>query len=124
MPMYELVLWHQGNEDVRITDQPVSVGQTVVIDKVRWLVEAQDLPPRSERSSAVYLFAPRREFFQSKHQTPLARLELRWPRVPTSAEHRRECHYRTRWRHALLLSIVSATLLAIAQQPDKASLVA
>lgn len=42
--MYELVLWFQGTEDVRITDQPVSVGQTVLIDGIKWLVEAQDLP--------------------------------------------------------------------------------
>ena len=33
--MYELVLWFQGHEDVRITDQPASVGQTLVIDDIR-----------------------------------------------------------------------------------------
>ena len=44
MPMYELVLWHQGNEAVRITDQPVSIGQTLSIDSIQWLVEAQVLP--------------------------------------------------------------------------------
>jgi hypothetical protein len=44
MPMYELVLWFQGNEDIRITDQRVSIGETLVIDNRRWLVEAQDLP--------------------------------------------------------------------------------
>jgi hypothetical protein len=44
MPMYELVLWHQGNEAVRITDKPVSVGQTLLIDDITWLVEAQELP--------------------------------------------------------------------------------
>jgi hypothetical protein len=42
--VYELVLWFQGKEDVRITDQPVSVGQTLLIDDIKWLVEAQDLP--------------------------------------------------------------------------------
>jgi hypothetical protein len=44
MPMYALVLWHQGDEDVRITDQPVSIGQTLSIDSIQWFVEAQDLP--------------------------------------------------------------------------------
>ena len=52
MPMYELVLWHQGNEDVRITDQPVSVGQTLVIDKVRWLVRPRSRQPAFLRAGA------------------------------------------------------------------------
>jgi hypothetical protein len=42
--MYELVLWHQGNEAVRISEEPVSVGQTLVIGDIKWLVEAQELP--------------------------------------------------------------------------------
>jgi hypothetical protein len=33
--MYELVLWHQGNEAVRITEEPVSVGQTLLIDDIK-----------------------------------------------------------------------------------------
>ena len=54
MPMYELVLWFQGNEDLRITDQRVSVGQTLVIDNIRWLVEAQDLP-RDPNATARFI---------------------------------------------------------------------
>ncbi len=56
--MYELVLWHQGNEDVRITDQPVSVGQTVLIGKVKWLVEAQNLP-RDPNATARFICSRR-----------------------------------------------------------------
>jgi hypothetical protein len=44
MPIYELALWDQGSEAVRITDKPVSVGQTLLIDDIKWLVEAQELP--------------------------------------------------------------------------------
>lgn len=56
--MYELVLWFQGAEDVRITDQPVSVGQTVLIDGIKWLVEAQDLP-RDPNAKARYICSRR-----------------------------------------------------------------
>ena len=56
--MYELVLWFQGTEDVRITDQPVSVGQTVLIDGIKWLVEAQDLP-RDPNARARYICSRR-----------------------------------------------------------------
>jgi hypothetical protein len=58
MPMYELVLWFQGNEDIRITDQPLSVGQTVVIDNFKWLVEAQDLP-HDPNATARYICSRR-----------------------------------------------------------------
>jgi hypothetical protein len=56
--VYELVLWFQGTEDVRITDQPVSVGQTVMIDGIKWLVEAQDLP-RDPNATARYICSRR-----------------------------------------------------------------
>ena len=56
--MYELVLWFQGNEDVRIVDQPVSVGETLVIDGIKWLVEAQDLP-RDPTATARYICSRR-----------------------------------------------------------------
>jgi hypothetical protein len=56
--VYELVLWFQGKEDVRITDQPVSVGQTLVIDDIKWLVEAQDLP-RDPNATARFICSRR-----------------------------------------------------------------
>jgi hypothetical protein len=56
--MYELVPWHQGNEAVRITDRPVSVGETVLIDDIKWLVEAQELP-RDPRATARYICSRR-----------------------------------------------------------------
>jgi hypothetical protein len=56
--VYELVLWFQGKEDVRITDQPVSVGQTLVIDDIKWLVEAQDLP-RDPNAKARFICSRR-----------------------------------------------------------------
>ena len=56
--MYELVLWFQGKEDVRITDQPVSVGQTLLIDDIKWLVEAQDLP-RDPNATARFICSRR-----------------------------------------------------------------
>jgi hypothetical protein len=56
--VYELVLWFQGTEDVRITDQPVSVGETVLIDGIKWLVEAQDLP-RDPNATARFICSRR-----------------------------------------------------------------
>jgi hypothetical protein len=43
MPMYELVLRFQGNEEVRITDSPITIGQTLLIDNREWVVEARIL---------------------------------------------------------------------------------
>ena len=68
MPMYELVLWHQGNEDVRITDQPVSIGQTLSIDSIQWFVEAQDLPHDPNAAARLCLFSSRRDFLESRHR--------------------------------------------------------
>jgi hypothetical protein len=56
--VYELVLWFQGNEDVRIVDQPVAIGQMVMIDGIKWLVEAQDLP-RDPNATARYICSRR-----------------------------------------------------------------
>jgi hypothetical protein len=58
MPTYELVLWFQGDEDVRFIDAPVSVGQTVVVDNIKWLVEAQDLP-RDPNATARFICSRR-----------------------------------------------------------------
>jgi hypothetical protein len=56
--MYELVLWHQGNEAVCISEEPVSVGQTLLIDDIKWLVEAQELP-RDPKATARYICSRR-----------------------------------------------------------------
>jgi hypothetical protein len=58
MPTYEVVLWFQGHEDVRTIDQPLTVGQTVLIDDIKWLVEAQDLP-RNPASTARFICSRR-----------------------------------------------------------------
>ena len=56
--MYELAFWHQGTEAVRITDKPVSVGETVLIDDIKRLVEAQRLP-RDARATARFISSRR-----------------------------------------------------------------
>lgn len=58
MPIYELALWDQGSEAVRITDKPVSIGQTLLIDDIKWLVEAQELP-RDPKATARYVCSRR-----------------------------------------------------------------
>ncbi len=68
MPMYELVLWHQGNEAVRITDKPVSVGETVLIDDIKWLVEAQELP-RDPKAAARYICSRRAATSSNRNTT-------------------------------------------------------
>jgi hypothetical protein len=65
VPRYELVLWFRGNEDVRITDQPASIGQTLVIDNIKWLVEAQDLP-RDPSATARYICSRRAATFANR----------------------------------------------------------
>jgi hypothetical protein len=69
VPTYELVLWFRGKEDVRITDKPVSIGQTFVIDDIRWLVEAQDLP-RDPNATARYICSRRAATFANRAVDP------------------------------------------------------
>jgi hypothetical protein len=66
--MYELVLWHQGNEAVRITEEPVSVGQTLLIDGIKWLVEAQELPG-DPKATARYICSRRAATFSNRNAT-------------------------------------------------------
>ncbi len=42
--MYEVVLRYDGQEDVRITDQAVTVAQTLAIDNRKWQVERAERP--------------------------------------------------------------------------------
>jgi len=42
MAVYEVVLRFQDREEVRVTDQPLHVGNTFQIGGQRWLVEAVD----------------------------------------------------------------------------------
>jgi hypothetical protein len=65
MATYELVLWFRGKEDVRITDQPASIGETLVIDNMKWLVEAQDLP-RDPNATARYICSRRAATFANR----------------------------------------------------------
>jgi hypothetical protein len=58
VPVYELVLWHQGNEAVRITDRSMSVGEMLLIDGIKWLVEAQE-PPLDPKATARYICSRR-----------------------------------------------------------------
>ena len=68
MPIYELALWHQGSEAVRITDKPVSVGQTLLIDDIKWLVEAQGLP-RDPKATARYVCSRRAATSSNRNTT-------------------------------------------------------
>ena len=65
--MYELVLWHQGNQTVRTTDKPVSIGETVTIDEIKWLVEAQELP--HDPKAAARFICSRRAATSSNRDT-------------------------------------------------------
>jgi hypothetical protein len=65
VPTYELVLWFRGKEDVRITHQSASIGETLVIDNIRWLVEAQDLP-RDPSATARYICSRRAATFANR----------------------------------------------------------
>jgi hypothetical protein len=44
VPMYEVVLRHHGQEDVRITDEAPTVGQTLTIDNRKRRVEHAERP--------------------------------------------------------------------------------
>jgi len=54
----------------RFIDKPVSVGQTVLIDNVKWLVEAQELP-RDPKATARYICSRRAATSSNRNTSPL-----------------------------------------------------
>jgi hypothetical protein len=57
MPLYEIVLSFPDREEVRLTDEPVSVGDTIQIDHVPWRV-LFERDPRNRFATACYLCKP------------------------------------------------------------------
>ena len=52
VPLYELVLRYPDREEVRLTDQPLTVGETFQIDYEEWFVAEKDDRPENPRASA------------------------------------------------------------------------
>jgi hypothetical protein len=48
MPLYEVLLIRKHDRETRLTDQALSIGETVSIGQERWLVESEATPDRTE----------------------------------------------------------------------------
>jgi hypothetical protein len=54
MPLYEIVLCRPDGDEVRVTDQAVAVGETLVIDYTPWTVIAQE-PATDVQANARFM---------------------------------------------------------------------
>jgi hypothetical protein len=56
MPLYEVLLRIESREEIRLTDRPYTVGQTLTIDNRAWIVT--DVRPGSRRSPRRFVAEP------------------------------------------------------------------
>ena len=47
MPLYEVLLQRDDDDELRLTDQPLQIGETVTIAGQRWLVQHDETPEGS-----------------------------------------------------------------------------
>jgi hypothetical protein len=48
LPLYEVLLIRDDEQEVRLTDQPLQIGEAVPIGEERWLVESEAAPERTD----------------------------------------------------------------------------
>jgi hypothetical protein len=51
MPLYEVLLLRDDEQELRLTDQSLSVGETVALGEERWLVQREDPPERGDAAA-------------------------------------------------------------------------
>jgi hypothetical protein len=48
VPLYEVLLVRDDEQELRLTDQPLRVGEAVPIGGERWLVQREAVPERAD----------------------------------------------------------------------------
>jgi hypothetical protein len=51
MPLYEVLLIRDDDEETRLTDRALRVGETVSIGEERWLVQSETDPARADAAT-------------------------------------------------------------------------
>jgi hypothetical protein len=57
MPLYEVLLIRDDQQETRLTDRAMRVGETVSIGEEPWLVQSETAPERSD-AAARYVCVP------------------------------------------------------------------
>jgi hypothetical protein len=57
MPLYEVLLLREDDHEMRLTDRPLQIGETVSIGEERWLVKSE-APPERRDSATQYICVP------------------------------------------------------------------
>jgi hypothetical protein len=57
MPLYEVLLIRDDEEETRLTDRALSVGETVLIGEQSWLVQNEAAPERADAATR-YICVP------------------------------------------------------------------
>jgi hypothetical protein len=57
MPLYEVLLLQDDEGELRMTDQPLHVGETVTIARQRWLVQREARPEEADADTR-YICVP------------------------------------------------------------------
>jgi hypothetical protein len=57
MPLYEVLLIRDDEQETRLTDRALSVGETVLIGEQSWLVQSETAPERAD-AAGRYVCVP------------------------------------------------------------------
>ena len=57
MPLYEVLLLRDDEQELRLTDQPLHVGRTLTIGEERWLVQ-REAAPQQPAAKTRYICIP------------------------------------------------------------------
>jgi hypothetical protein len=57
MPLYEVLLLRDDDQETRLTDQALRVGEAVSIGEERWLVQSEAAPERADAETR-YICVP------------------------------------------------------------------
>jgi hypothetical protein len=60
MPLYEVRLIREDDEETRLTDWPLIIGETLSIGEERWLVQ-REAPPERWDATTQYICVPAEE---------------------------------------------------------------
>jgi hypothetical protein len=57
VPLYEVLLMRDDEQETRLTDRALSVGETVFMGEQTWLVQSETAPERAD-AAARYICVP------------------------------------------------------------------
>jgi hypothetical protein len=58
MPLYEVILLRDDEQEIRLTDRALHIGQTLPIGEERWLVQSEEPAGRADAATRYICVRP------------------------------------------------------------------